>query len=404
MPSDRARLFALQMVFALNAIGLAVWFPRIPDVKAALGLDVLTLAFCLFGLPAGTMLGFLSVGRITARIGLKATCIWGGSLFLVSFIGPALAPNAVSLGLALFVCGLTIATIEVSMNAKASQTEKALGRRIMTRCHAFWSFGTVAGALLGGAFAQADIGFLAQQLLLQPIFAALTVFFALRLIPDEPAVAGPTTDDGFGLPSLALLVLCLVPIGALLIEGAMMEWSALLLREHVGASPFATAATFAAFALAMAVTRLAGDRLAELLGPKPVIRHSGLVMAAGIAGFGLAPSLLLALPMAVLVGIGCANIYPLTMSMVGQVPGTRPERNVATLALVAFTAFLIGPPAIGVLASWFDLPVALALLAPLGLAPLALLGRTRKRRRTPAASPDLAPAEAASRPAPLPEG
>jgi MFS family permease len=96
MSAERARLFALQMVFALNAIGLAVWFPRIPDVKAALGLDVLTLALCLFGLPAGTMLGFLIVGRITGLIGLRATCLWGGSGFLISFIGPALAPNAVS--------------------------------------------------------------------------------------------------------------------------------------------------------------------------------------------------------------------------------------------------------------------------------------------------------------------
>ena len=53
MSAERARLLALQMVFALNAIGLAVWFPRIPDVKAALGLDVLTLAFCLFGHAGG---------------------------------------------------------------------------------------------------------------------------------------------------------------------------------------------------------------------------------------------------------------------------------------------------------------------------------------------------------------
>ena len=61
------------MVFALNAVGLSVWFPRIPDVKAALGLDVLTLAFCLFGMPAGTMLGFLTVGRLIRRIGTRAT-------------------------------------------------------------------------------------------------------------------------------------------------------------------------------------------------------------------------------------------------------------------------------------------------------------------------------------------
>ena len=159
MSAERARLFALQMVFALNALGLSVWFPRIPDVKEALGLDVLTLAFCLFGMPAGTMLGFLTVGRIIKAIGLRATCLWGGSVFLVSFIGPGLAPNALWLGLSLFFCGLTIATIEVSMNAKASQTERVMRRRIMTRCHAFWSFGTVLGALIGGAFAQNGVSF-----------------------------------------------------------------------------------------------------------------------------------------------------------------------------------------------------------------------------------------------------
>ena len=52
-------------------------------------------------------------------------------------------------------------------------------------------------------------------------------------------------------------------------------------------------------------------------------------------------------------------------------PGPRPERNVATLALVAFTAFLIGPPLIGAMAHAVGLPVALALLAPLGLVPLS---------------------------------
>ena len=380
MPSERMRLLALQTVFALNGLGLAVWFPRIPDVKAALGLDVLTLAFCLFGLPAGTMLGFLVVGRITRAIGLRRTCLWGGSIFLLSFIGPALAPNAVTLGLTLFLCGLSIATIEVSMNAKASQTERAMRRRIMTRCHAFWSFGTVTGALIGGAFAQWEVSFLAQQLLLQPAFAALNVVAALRLMPDEPVQDAPS--ERFVLPSRALLVLCLVPIGALLTEGAMMEWSALLLREHVGASPFATAATFAVFALSMALTRLAGDRLAETFGPQTVITRSALLMGIAMLGFGLSPSLWLSVPMAALAGLGCGNIYPLTMSVVGQLPGARTERNVATLALIAFTAFLIGPPAIGVMARLLDLPLALAALAPLGLLPILLMAPKKKPTQT----------------------
>jgi MFS family permease len=380
MSSERMRLFALQMVFALNALGLSVWFPRIPDVKDALGLDVLTLAFCLFGMPAGTMLGFLTVGRIIRVIGLRATCLWGGSVFLLSFIAPALAPNAVALALSLFVCGLTIATIEVAMNAKASQTERVLGRRIMTRCHAFWSFGTVLGALIGGAFAQNGVSFLTQQLIVQPVFAAATVFFALRLLADDPTPEAEA-KRGFELPSAALLLMCLVPIGALLIEGAMMEWSALLMREWKGASPFVTALTFSVFALAMAGIRLAGDRLAEQFGPRRVILCSGAAMAVGMVGFSLSPGLWLSLPAAALVGAGCGNIYPLTMSMVGQIPGPRPERNVATLALVAFTAFLVGPPLIGALAHVVQLPAALALLAPLGLLPLTLMLRRPGRRQ-----------------------
>lgn len=381
MSSARGHLSALQLVFALNAVGLAVWFPRIPDVKAALGLDVLQLSLALFGLPAGTMVGFFVVGRITRRIGLRATCIWGGAAFLLSFIGPALAPSLPWLTLALFVCGLTIASIEVAMNAKASQMERVLDRRVMTRCHAFWSFGAVTGALIGGAFAQAGVSFLTQQIVLQTLFATTSVLFARRLIADE-AVADDTAADTprrFVWPERALLALCVVPIGALLIEGAMMEWSALLLRSNLGAPPLAAAMTFAAFALAMALTRLAGDHLAELFGATRVIMASGVAMMAGFATFGLSPHVAVSLPAAVLTGIGCANIYPLAMSMVGRLPSRRPETNVTTLALIAFVAFLIGPPAIGVMASWFGLPLALATLAPLGIVPALILGRKRPR-------------------------
>ena len=155
--------------------------------------------------------------------------------------------------------------------------------------------------------------------MLQPIFAAATVFFALRLIPDDPEWKREATEQQASpCRRAALVLMCLVPIGALLIEGAMMEWSALLMREWKGARPFVTAVTFSVFALAMAVARLTGDRLAEQFGPRSVILCSGLTMALGIVGFGLAPGLWLSLPAAALVGAGCGNIYPLTMSMVGQ--------------------------------------------------------------------------------------
>ena len=37
---------AIRLAFLLNGAGLALWFPRIPDVKLALEVDLLTLALC----------------------------------------------------------------------------------------------------------------------------------------------------------------------------------------------------------------------------------------------------------------------------------------------------------------------------------------------------------------------
>jgi MFS family permease len=372
MIADR-RLLALQSIFALNALGLAVWLPRIPDVKAALGLDVLMLAFCLLGLPAGTLLGFLTVTRVTGALGIRRTVAVAGALFLLAMIGPGLATDAARLFAALFVAGLAVAATEVAMNAKASQMERATGRRLMTRCHAFWSFGMVLGAPIGGAFAQAGVGLLPQQLLLQPVLALATVLAARRLIADEPAPAEPAR--GLTWPTRALLALCLLPIGALLVEGAMLEWSALYLRQDRGAAPFSAGLGLSVFALAMALARLGGDRAAEAAGAGRVLAISGLAMGAGVLGFALAPSVAAALPFAALAGLGAGNIYPLALSLAAPLPGRRPEENVATLSLIGFSAFLIGPPLIGGLASVFGLAGALGLLAPLGLVPLAMLGR-----------------------------
>jgi MFS family permease len=372
MPSSR-RLHALRLVFILNGLGIATWFPRIPDVKEALGLDVLALAFALFGLPAGTLLGFLIVPRVTARLGLRRTVAVAGSGFLLLMILPGLARGAVTLGLALFLAGLVVAFIEVAMNAKASQMERETGRRLMTGCHAFWSFGIVIGAPLGGVFAQAGIGLLGQQLVVQPVLALATIWAARHLIADEPALEdGPARRTR---PTRALLVLCLLPIGALLIEGAMLEWSALYLRQVREASPLAAGISLSVFALAMAIARLAGDRAAEAFGPGKVLKGSGLLMGAGVLGFALAPGIAIALPFAAIAGLGTGNIYPLAMSLAARLPGRRPEENVATLALIGFSAFLIAPPLIGGLASIVGLAAAFALLAPLGLVPLVMLAR-----------------------------
>ncbi len=377
LPS-RARV-ALQTVFALNALGISVWFPRIPDVKAALDVDLFTLSVCFLMLPMGTFFSFTYAPAILARLGVRRVATVFGAVFILTFILPAFAWNAPSLGAALFLCGLTVAPIEISMNAKASEFERRASRRVMTQCHAMWSFGSMAGAMLGGVFAELEVTFLAQQFILAPPLALAAFVAGRSLEADDPRVAGGS--HRMALPHKAILGLCLLPIGALMLEGAMMEWSALFLREEVLISPFFAAVAFALFSVAMGVARLTGDGLAERWGPVSVIRASAILAAVGILIFATSTGLGQALIGALLLGLGAANIYPLTISIAATTAGYSAERNIAALTLTSFTAFLVGPPLIGSLGHWLGLGTTLLLLTPMALYPLLIL---RKQVLSPA--------------------
>ncbi len=360
-------LLALQGVFFMNAVGIALWLPRIPDVKEILGLDLWTVALCLIGAPVGTMIGFLFAARITRMAGLKRACIWSGGAMCVALILPVAAGSPVGLFVALVIVGLIIAVIEVAMNSKANALQQDLGRRIMSRCHGMWSFGAMFAGIVAGLFAQNGISPFIQQIIMEPIVALLAILFAMALPDDGPRDA--VEEGGFKLPNGTLLILCLVPITALLIEGAMLDWSVLFLRSEVGVSAFEASLIFSVFAMAMGFGRLSGDWITDRLGVSRVILLSGFFMAIGMGGFAFSEGLWVAGIAAIFAGFGAANVYPLAVSIAPEVPGGTPEGNVASIALAAFTAFLVGPPLIGFVADTFSLAVSFMVLSPLGFIP-----------------------------------
>ena len=360
-------LLALQGVFFMNAVGIALWLPRIPDVKEILGLDVWAIALCLMGAPIGTMIGFVFAARIARGLGLKKTCLVSGAAMSLALILPAVAWSGTVLFLALVVVGFSIAVIEVAMNSKANAVQHDLERRIMSRCHGMWSFGVMFAGLLAGLFAQSGVTPLVQQVIMEPITAVFAILFALAL-PDDTA-KDAVEESGFAPPSGPLLILCLLPIAALLIEGAMLDWSVLFLRSDVGVSAFEASVIFSIFAMAMGFGRLSGDWLTDRFGVPRMILVSGISMAFGILLFSFSQGLGVAGMGAVLAGIGAANVYPLAISIAPDVKGGTPEGNVAAIALTAFTAFLIGPPLIGFVGDRFGLSIGFMVLTPLAFIP-----------------------------------
>jgi MFS family permease len=166
-------------------------------------------------------------------------------------------------------------------------------------------------------------------------------------------------------PPRRLWLLGLVAFAGLQVEGATGDWSAVYLRDELGAGAGMAALGFTAFSVAMTAGRLAGDRVVAARGNLWVVRAGGTLAA---AGFGLA--LLAAAPAAaiagcVCLGLGMAGVVPVVFRAAGSTPGVAPGVALAATSTTGYFGFLVGPPVIGGLAELTGLPVALGYVVAL---------------------------------------
>ena len=367
-------------MFFLEAFVLGNWIPRIPDVKLAFDFSASQLGLSLFVLASGTMVAFLAGGKMLKRLGLRNACmlalpIWTLVVFAVPFM-----PNGTVLAIWLFLGGLAIGLLEIGMNTAANRLEKAMDRHLMSKAHGFWSLGSLFGALIGGAIGGAGIG-LAEHFTLILLPTALAgLIFALYIPGADDELRKKEQkkkESTFKLPARGLVLLCLMPIGIMIVEGAFIDWSALFVRDVLSAGALASGLIYAAFSTVMAAARLSGDWLLETFGPIPVARISAVAATFGITLFALAPNTTVAFVAALFAGLGTAIFYPLTMSAAASRPGDS-EDNVAAMSLFAFSSFMLAPPILGGTIDIWGLRVALLLIAPLAASSLLLIGELKK--------------------------
>jgi MFS family permease len=173
-------------------------------------------------------------------------------------------------------------------------------------------------------------------------------------------------------PPRALLPLGILAFAGLLVEGAAGDWSAVYLRDELGASAGTAALGFTAFSVTMVAGRLAGDRLVQRFGPAAVVRAGGAVAAGGFA-----IALLVAHPAAAFAGLACLGaglsaLVPIVFRAGAAMPGIAPGLALAAVSTTGYLGFMAGPPLIGALAELSGLPTALWLLVALGAAVIAL--------------------------------
>jgi MFS family permease len=362
--------------FAVDGFIFASWAVRIPAVKEATHASPAALGLALLGASGGAVATMAISGALCRRFGSNRMIVAGGVLLSGALLLPPLARSALWLGLALVVFGIGYGCMNVSMNSLAVDLVAALRRPVMPSFHAAWSFGGLAGASLGGLLAPhlAPLPHLALVALLGLAVTAVcgSTLLAHPIPPAAVQQAGSETQPGGsgarpagrGHVWRVVLLFGLIALCSAYGEGAIGDWGALHLRQDLGASAGLAAAGYAAFALAEACGRLAGSWLLAHLGQTRVLVFGGLTACAGMLAAALAPTFAVALAGFALTGLGVANMFPAAMTRAGLLAG---PNGVALASTLGYTGFLLGPPAIGFLASSVSLGTGLTTVSALAL-------------------------------------
>ena len=163
-------------------------------------------------------------------------------------------------------------------------------------------------------------------------------------------------------------------------EGSANDWIAVALVDGHGSSETVGAIAFGLFVAAMTVGRLAGGALLERFGRVAVLRATAACALVGLLLVLLGGSTPVALVGALFWGVGASLGFPVGMSAAADDPA-RAAVRVSVVSSIGYTAFLAGPPLIGLLAEHDGILVALFVVV--GALVLGLLASGATRPLTP---------------------
>ena len=372
---------AVTVAFAVNGATFASLYSRMPDLQREHGLSDGTLGLVLLAGALTLMITQPLAGALVARRGSAGLTLGGGVAYAGALALPGLAPGLAGFVAAILLLAAASGFFDVSMNTQAYAVNERHPREIFASFHAAFSFGALGGAAAGGLAAGLGLS-PATHLLIAAI--ALVAVLVLVVRPGLlPAAADASADaPRFARPTRALAALGALAFCALLAEGAVGDWSAILVDRETPAGPALAAFALAGFSLTMGFGRLAADPLAERFGHVAVMRAGGLIAAAGLTLALAAGSPGIAILGFAIMGAGLAGVFPLALRMAAA-GGGGAGPAIAAVSTTGYVGFIAGPALIGLLSDATSLPTALALVVVLCLAMAALAHAGRARASAP---------------------
>lgn len=388
------------LLFLANGLSHPSLWPRFPEIRDAVGASDATFGLALLGTGVGGILGSILAPRLTRGLGTDRAAAISAVALALATVTVGFVPSVPTLFAAFGLMGLTDGVADISQNALLFDVQRAGSRSLASRMHAVWSSGALAGTAIGTVAATARVSVLVQAAGLAVVAATLVLVGrapvrrlratagaypeALPTAVAPDAVAGVEVDAPAPrrprARAWALVAVAGVVVAA--VEAVANEWSALTLRDGLGASLTLAGLGPTAYAGAMLVGRLFGDRGIDRFGPRRVARLSGGAVVLG-GGLGLALAAWLDVPALlvaglVVAGVGTATLFPLMLAAGDGLDAS--GRGVAAASLGARAGFLVVPVSVGFISDQAGPTLAFALLPVAGLLAAVVLPAALPRR------------------------
>lgn len=337
-----------------------------PVMQGELGVPVSAAGIVAIVGSSGTILSSLVSGRVLKRFGTGMVTAVSVTMTAIALLGISQAPGLVWIVLLAVPLGLGAGSVDAGLNDYVS---KHYAAKHMNWLHCFWGIGAMAGPLIMSQFIVRDMSWrngyltvaIVQFVLVFLLFAAVPLWGKVSALVSagrahEPEEA-PLVDARVGglfsplrIPSLPPVLLTFFFYCG--IESTIGLWGGSFLVAVRGLEPSTAALWVSLYFGAITLGRFLSGFVSMRMTSKQLIRYGEVSILAGVAIMLLPLPTYFSLVAFILIGLGCAPIFP---SMLHETParfGREAAQHVMGFQMaVAYVGATLLAPLFGLIAS-----------------------------------------------------
>lgn len=326
-----------------------------PMIYPQFGVPVSSMGLISMIISAGTILSSLNSSRLTRALGAGKVTLLSTALTAIALLGFGMSRSLWQLCFWAVPYGLGAGSVDAALN---NYVALHYASRHMSWLHCMWGVGTIIGPSLMSAALTGGHGWSGGYLLTALVQGLIVAVLLLSL----PLWGRPTSGNGsetetaalslrevLAIPGAKEVMLCFFGYCALESTAGLWAASYLTLARNI---PAETAAGFAAlFYLGITAGRAVSGWIAPHLGDDGMIRLGLWGIGLGLAALLLPGPAAVSLAGLVIIGLGCAPIYP---SIIHSTPAHfgahRSQAVIGVQMASAYVGSMAMPPLFGLMA------------------------------------------------------